>query len=199
MDEDLLQLLIYLALGLVGVIASAYRNRMKRQQTSSRQPATRIPRNLPADPEKDFGPELGPLMELFEIPKPKAQAEVYEYESVEGGPSIEEAGMNLDTQEASAELAGMAMETEGFGTEKLPADEIQSFEEGQSDIQKMIARYEAIRKEISQDDLQDDIAAGEIVSVEAEEMARAARRSDEPFFEARKAIIYSEILKRKEY
>lgn len=199
MDEDLLQLLIYVALGLVGVIASAYRNRMKRQQTSSRPTVTRIPENLPADPEKDYGPELGPLMELFEIPKPVEKPEVYEYESVEGGPSIEEAGINVDTQEASVELAGMAMEAEGFGSEKVPVDEIQSFEEGQSDIQKMIARYDAIRKELSQDEFQDDIAAGEIVSVEAEELARATRKSNEPFFEARKAIIYSEILKRKEY
>jgi len=74
-----------------------------------------------------------------------------------------------------------------------------SFEEGQSDIQKMIARYEAVRMELEKDGFEDDIAKGEIVSIEAEEAARARANTGERFFNPRKAIIYSEILKRKEY
>jgi hypothetical protein len=74
-----------------------------------------------------------------------------------------------------------------------------NFEEGQSDIQKMIARYEAIRKELGENENGDDIASGEIVSVEAEESARIKSNENRQFFDLRKAIIYSEILKRREY
>ncbi len=197
MDNDLLQLLIYVVIGLIGVIASAYKNKMKRQQAGAKPNMPGMPRNLPADPGKDFGPELGPLMELFDIPKP-AQVP-YEYETIERGPAVEEAGMAVDTEEASAELAGMTVEAEGLAMEKQEKSSVEEFEEGQSDIQKMIARYEAIRKELDQSGLPDDIAAGEIVSVEAEEAARVKADKGERFFDLRKAIIYSEILKRREY
>ena len=196
-DNDLLQLLLYVVIGLIGVVASAYKNKMKKQQAGNKPAIPGIPRNLPADPGKDFGPDLGPLMELFDIPKPKQ--EPVEYETVESGPSVEEAGMNVDTAEASAELAGMTAEAEGLEVEKPEKSDVESFEEGQSDIQKMIAKYEAIRKELDQDYIQDDIALGEIVSVEAEEEAKTKAPVTERFFNPRKAIIYAEILKRREY
>jgi hypothetical protein len=197
MDNDLLQLLIYVVIGLIGVIASAYKNKMKRQQAGAKPNMPVMPRNLPADPGKDFGPELGPLMELFDIPKPTQVP--YEYETIERGPAVEEAGMAVDTEEASAELAGMTVEAEGLAIEKQEKSSVEEFEEGQSDIQKMIAKYEAIRKELDQSGLPDDIAAGEIMSVEAEEAARVKADKGERFFDLRKAIIYSEILKRREY
>jgi hypothetical protein len=197
MDNDLLQLLIYVVIGLIGVIASAYKNKMKRQQAGAKPNMPVMPRNLPADPGKDFGPELGPLMELFDIPKPTQVP--YEYETIERGPAVEEAGMAVDTEEASAELAGMTVEAEGLAMEKQEKSSVEEFEEGQSDIQKMIAKYEAIRKELDQSGLPDDIAAGEIMSVEAEEAARVKADKGERFFDLRKAIIYSEILKRREY
>jgi hypothetical protein len=197
MSDDLVQLLIYVVIGLIGVIASAYRNKKKQSQTASRPGTPVIPRNLPADPGKDFGPELGPLMELFDIPRPKP--EPLEYETVESGPAIEEAGMKVDSPEGSAELAGMAVEAEGASVEKIEAPVAEDFEEGQSDIQKMIAKYEAINKALSQEANQDDIASGEIVSVEAEESLRSQSGKREVFFDLRKAIIYSEILKRKEF
>jgi hypothetical protein len=197
MKDDLVQLLIYLAIGLVGVIASAYKNKKKQSQTTSIPGKPVVPRNLPADPGKDFGPELGPLMELFDIPRPKP--EPLEYETVESGPTIEEAGMKVDSQEGSAELAGMTVEAEGASAEKLEIPSEEDFEEGQSDIQKMIAKYEAINKALNQEGNRDDIAAGEIVSVEAAESLRAQSDKGIVFFDARKAIIYSEILKRKEF
>jgi len=196
MSDDLISLIIYLALGLVGVVASAYKNKMKKQQSSGRSQPHDVPHSLPADPEKDYGPELGPLMELFDLPKPKQ--EQVEYETIESGPSIEEAGMTVDTEEASQELAGMMMDTNKSAVEKQ-VSEIESFEEGQSDIQKMIAKYQAIRKELEDGGLGDDIASGEIVSVEAEEEARIKKAETRQKFDGRKAIIYSEILKRKEY
>jgi hypothetical protein len=197
MDNDLISLLIYVALGLVGVIASAYKNKMKKQQAASKPYIPSAPRTFPADPEPVFGPELGPLMELFDIPK-KGQAPA-DYETVELGPSVEEAGMAVDTEEASIELAGMNLDNPESELEKQGVADVAPFEEGQSDIQKMIAKYEAIRKELNQDGIQDDIAMGEIVSVEAEENAKANAGAVERYFIPRKAIIYSEILKRKEY
>jgi hypothetical protein len=194
MSEDLISLLIYLALGLIGVIASAYKkNKAKSQQTSSR-PRPQVPGTLQADPSKDYEPELGPLIELFDIPRQKTEPE---YESIENGPSVEEAGMEVDSQEAAQELAGMSLDSTTSAVEK-PLSDVESFEEGQSDIQKMIARYDALRKELDGDSLGEDIASGEIVSVEAEEEARQKRVSSREFFDARKAIIYSEILKRRE-
>ena len=196
MGDDLVSLIIYLALALVGIIASAYKNRSKRQQ-SSRSGQGEVQGSYPADPEKDYEPELGPLMELFDIQKPKQ--EPYEYESVENGPSVEEEGMIVDSQVSSVELAGYNVDTYK-STIDNQVSEVESFEEGQSDIQKMIAKYEATRKEMEDDPgLGDDIASGEIVSVEAEEAAKMKRLSQVEFFDARKAIIYSEILKRKEY
>lgn len=198
MDNDLISLLIYVALGLVGVIASAYKNKMKKQQSVSKPGVPNVPRNLPADPEKDFGPELGPLMELFDIPR-KAPAP-YEFETIERGPSVEEGGMSVDTEEASEELAGMKFDSPDGSVEKQNELDIPSLEEGQSDIQKMIAKYDAIRRELGDDSISDDIAMGEIVSIEVEEEeARQKAAKKERFFDPRKAIIYSEILKRKEY
>lgn len=194
MGEDLISVLIYLALGLIGVIASAYnKSKAKRQQTRSNQ-RPQVPRTFQADPSRDYETELGPLIELFDLPKQKAEPE---YESIENGPSVEEAGMDVDTREAADELAGMDLDSPISVVEK-PLSDVESFEEGQSDIQKMIKRYEALRKELDHDSLGDDIASGEIVSVEAEEEARQKRMSTREFFDARKAIIYSEILKRRE-
>jgi hypothetical protein len=198
MDEDIISLLIYVALALVGIVASAFKKKKQQQQQSmSRPPKTEVPRTLTSDPYTDYGPELGPLAELFELPKQRTAEP--EYETIEYGPSVEEAGMSVDSEEGSAELAGMEFEGNTSAVEKQ-ISEVESFEEGQSDIQKMIARYDAVRKEMEDNDSSDDIARGEIVSIEAEEAARQEKyKNAEVIFDARKAIIYSEILKRKEY
>jgi hypothetical protein len=193
MDGELKDLLLYVIIGLIGVIASIYQNKQKRRQAQSMPTVKRVPRDIAAEPEPDFGPDLGPLMELFDIP---AKRPVQEYETVESGPGVEEEGMLVDSREAASELEGMHTAAEGTSLDTVQAE---SFEEGQSDIQKMIARYDAIRKELNQDfTSEDDIAAGEIVSVEAQEAANL-RNIGERMFDLRKAIIYSEILKRKEF
>ena len=197
MSDDLTQLLIYAALALLGIIASAYKNKMKRRQSSTGSHGPVTPPRLPADPENGFPPELGPLADLFDIPRPKAEPP--EYETVESGPAIEEAGMKVDTEVASAEMAGMTAESAGSSVEGEGIIDVPVLEEGQSEIQKMIAKYEAIRKELDQGFMQEDIASGEIVSVEDEEKAKAGKPPSESFFDLKKAIIYSEILKRKEY
>jgi hypothetical protein len=91
----------------------------------------------------------------------------------------------------------MSIDSSVSAVEK-PLSDIETFEEGQSDIQKMIAKYDALRKQLDSEGIGDDIASGEIVSVEAEEEARQKRVEGREFFNARKAIIYSEILKRRE-
>lgn len=195
--DDLVELLIYIAIVVVGIIASARRNRKKAQLPDEMKQTQGYPRSPTPDPEKDLAPDLGPLAELFGLPKNVQPT--YEYESVENGPSVEEGGMNVDTVEAAAEMAGMALDrVENASSESIDTVTPESFEEGQSDIQKMIAKYDAIRKKIDLSD-EDDIAKGEIVSVEAAEAADEALRSKERFFNPRKAIIYSEILKRREF
>jgi hypothetical protein len=189
--------LIYLALALVGVVASAMKNKAKKQQQANRPHIPQVPRTLTADRPKEFEPDLGPLMELFDIPRPKQEPP--EYETIESGESAEEAGMSVDTEQGSYELAGMNVDNNKSTIDTLESVTEQSFEEGQSDIQKMIAKYDALRKELDQTGMEDDIASGEIVSVEAEEAAKAKRDEKRDFFDPRKAIIYSEILKRREY
>ena len=192
MDGELKDLLLYVIIGLIGVIASAYQNKQKRKQAASRPPVKQVPRDIPAEPVPDFGPELGPLMEIFDIPQKNLSQE---YETVEDGATVEEGGMLVDSKEGASELEGINNAAEGPSLDTVQPE---TFEEGQSDIQKMIAKYEAIRKELSQEFSEDEIAAGEIVSVEAEEAAKL-KNIREPMFDLRKAIIYSEILKRKEY
>lgn len=191
-----MELLIYLAIGLIGIIASARRNKKKTQHRGEMKQAPGYPRQLTPDPEKDFAPDFGPLAELFDLPRKEQQT--YEYESVENGPSVEESGMLVDTREAAAEMAGMSVDQVEAVAENIDTVPAESVEEGQSDIQKMIARYEAIRKKLDQND-EDDIAKGEIVGVEAEEASRKALADEARFFDPRKAIIYSEILKRREF
>jgi hypothetical protein len=193
MPDDLWQTLLYIIIGLVGVIASAYRNKQKKSMTGPVPPVMRTPRGQERDLEPD--PDLGPFMDLFNIPRtPEPEPEPV---TVESGPSVEEGGLQMDTQEASIEMAGIKQAEEARFTQDVPVEE--SFEEGQSDIQKLIAKYDAIRKELEGEYGEDDIASGEIVSVEASEAARLAMPPRERIFDLRKAIIYSEILKRKEY
>lgn len=192
-----MQTLLYVVIGLVGVIVSAYRNKQKRDQAGPVPPVIRTPRNN-QDPQPDLRPYSGPfpgtLADLFDLPQAPADVPV---ETVENGPSAEEGGLLVDNPESAAELAGMKMAEESGSVEGIPVEE--SFEEGQSDIQKLIAKYDSIRRELEQEYGGDDIASGEIVSVENEEAAQAVLPARERIFEPRKAIIYSEILKRKEY
>jgi hypothetical protein len=201
--DDLLQILIYVAIGLIGIIASVYKNKKMKQQAGGyprnqrTQGTPTVPRDVVSKPQHDFGPDLGPLMEIFEIPHRPQEKPTYE--TVEDGPSVEEGGMEVDTAKASSELTGITMENEGKIMEQNITSVQDSFEEGQSDIQKMIAKYNAISKQLGEEDFGEAISAGEIVSVEAEEDIRARKQKMYQFFDARKAIIYSEILKRKEF
>ncbi len=195
MKDDLLEVLVYVLIGLVGVIASAFQNKQRRKHASARPPVRQVPRDILAEPEPEFGPDLGPLMDVLNIPRVHPQSQPVE-ETVESGPSVEEGGALIDTQEASAELEGIKMAEESKVGIDVPVTE--SFEEGQSDIQKMIAKYDAIRREMEKEYEGNEISSGEIRSVD-EEATQAVSPVAVAFFEPRKAIIYSEILRRKEF
>lgn len=195
MTDDLVQILLYVVIGIIGVIASAYQNKQKKKQAANQPLTGQVTRDKQARDMPDIGPDLGPLMDIFDLPR---TVQTYQQEkTVEEGPSVEEGGMLVDVPESSIELAGMKMAEEGKTGEEIPKEE--TFEEGQSDIQRMIARYDAIRRELEQEYDADDIASGEIVSLEEEEAAQSRLPARERIFEPRKAIIYSEILKRREY
>jgi len=192
--DDFVEILIYIALGLIGVVASAYKNRKKQaQRPVARQQAPK-PEVL-ADPHPDFGPELGPLLEMFDIPYKKKAEPVYE--TIESGPSVEEGGMEFDTAESTLEWSGSgdAVSAKAEPTELID----QPTGEGVSEIQKMIDRFNRLKAENPNLEYGDDISEGEIVSEETLEERRLAEIADLDYFNARKAIIYSEILKRKEF
>jgi len=195
MKDDFLEILVYVIIGVVGVIASAYQNKQRRKQAGARPPVRQVPRDILAGPEPEFGPDLGPLMEVLNIPRVHPQPQPEE-ETVESGPSVEEGGALIDTQEATAELEGIRIAEESKEGIDVPVTEL--YEEGQSDIQKMIEKYDAIRREMEKEYEGNEISSGEIRSVE-EEAKQAASTVAGPFFEPRKAIIYSEILRRKEF
>lgn len=195
--DDIAEIVIYILIAVVGLVASAFKNRNKNRQPHTPPPFSQVPRNMTPQQQTEAEPDLGPLMDLLGIPRQEVQPPAYE--SVEEGPSVEEAGMNVEGEAAAAELAGYQVEASEEILDKPPVVDAASFEEGQSDVQKLIAKYEATRKAMEQDFPDDEIAAGEILSVEATEANHAKAAKKEPFFDARKAIIYSEILKRKEF
>ncbi len=194
MKDDWISTVLYIVIALAGVIGSAYQNQQKKKRAEAGPKGRPVPRDILAEPQPEF--DLGPLMEVFDIPVRKP-APVSEPETVESGPSVEEGGMLVDAREAAAEMDGLKMAENATPLDTVP--ETQSFEEGQSDIQKMVARYEALNRQYNQEVEEESISAGEIVSHE-ESMKREAQSAEgKRFFNARKAIIYSEILKRKEY
>ncbi|MBN1414797.1 MAG: hypothetical protein JW973_06830 [Bacteroidales bacterium] len=195
--DDIAEIVIYILIAVVGLVASAFKNRNKNRPSHTPPPFSQVPRNMTPQQQPEAEPDLGPLMDLLGIPRQEVQPPAYE--SIEEGPTVEEAGMNVEAEAAAAELAGYQTETSDDILDKPPVVDTATFEEGQSDIQKLLAKYESNRKAMEgyQDD--DDIAAGEILSVEATEANRLKAAKKEPFFDARKAIIYSEILKRKEF
>jgi hypothetical protein len=195
MNDNLVNLLLYVAIAVIGVVATAIKNSQKKQQQSTMSPKPRIPQFNRAYPENDTRQEIETIFDLINMREVKRNTG--EYDTVESGPTVEEAGMYVDTPEASAELSGMNAEDIRTAPDQIPAEE--SLEEGQSDIQKMIARYEAIRNNLDNYNIGDDIAAGEIRSPESEEERELSTAGTIQYFDLRNAIIYSEILKRREF
>jgi hypothetical protein len=194
MKEDWISTVLYIVIALAGVIGSAYQNQQKKKRAEAGPKSRPAPRDILAEPPRGF--DLGPLMEVFDIPA-RPPVPVAEPETVESGPSVEEGGMLVDTREAAAEMDGLRMTETAKPLDTVP--EPASLEEGQSDLRKLAARYEALNRQYNQEVEEESISADEIVSHE-ETLKREAQIAERKrFFNPRKAIIYSEILKRKEY
>lgn len=194
MKDDLFQTLLYILIAVVGVIGSAYQNQQKKKRAGAGTKVRPMPGDVLSEPHGEF--DFGPLLDVFDIPaKPEPREE--SPESVENGPSVEEGGEMFDSREAAAEMEGLKMAQESIPVDTVPTPE--SFEEGQSDMQKMAARYEELNRELNKGYDDDAISSGEILSHEETLVREAQIAEKKRFFEPRKAIIYAEILKRKEY
>lgn len=192
--DDLVILLIYVLIIVAGMIASAVQAKKKRQQKAA---GNVLQQN---DPDRDHHGQndFGPFSDIFDQPSQKQESP--DYESVEHGPTVEEGGTNV---EKSANYNGMIKSSESDEDDIAikDADVVyeKSSEAEKTDVQKWIEKYNLLQQEMEEDYGKDEISKGEIVSEQAVSEAASSSAEEEPFLDIRKAIIYSEILKRKEF
>jgi hypothetical protein len=180
--DDLTQLLIYLLLGLIGVLASAYQSKRKKQQAAARK---KVPPEIRTQEERDFRPDLGPFMEMFDIPVNKPVQPAYD------STVSEEIAVEEDYEGPDNPVSKLDM---------VPVEETEALaEEGQPALRQSIGFYQEMHPDLEAESIKDDIALEEITSVEISEAREKEKKEMAGFFDARKAIIYSEILKRKEF
>jgi hypothetical protein len=188
--DDLLELIIYIAIGVVGLLASAYRNKQKRQTQSKP-----FPRDIEAESMPDVHPDLGPLAEIFGIPEVSNPRPVKipepTYESVEeDGYLVEEQGVLLETSGAETELFGERMESEGMLAEKTDVEGTPVFK---STDAVLISDTINDLSEGSYKDLYSPISDSEIKGISDLDQTIESEPVD-----WKKAVIYAEILKRRE-
>ena len=188
--DDFIELLIYIAIGVVGLIATAYRNKQKRQA----QPR-RAPRETVAEPMQDVQPDFGPLAEIFGIPemanpKPVYIRETEEQSIEEDGSGVEEEGFSVDKASIETEQQSSIIEKEGLDAEKFTLEGIPVF-----DITKATLISDSISDNAINDyeRMYEPISASEIKGISDFE-----KPIDNEAIDWRKAVIYSEILKRRE-
>lgn len=192
--DDLVILLIYVLIIVAGTIASAVQAKKKRQQKATGNLLKEKDKSQNHNDQYDFGP----FSDIFDQPSQKRESPGYK--SIEFGPTVEEGGMDV---EKSADYAGMTEIAEN--DEEIAAikdadvvDEITP-EAEKTDVQKWIEKYNMLQQEMEGDDSINEITKDEIVSEEIASEAASKLSEGEPFLDMRKAIIYSEILKRKEF
>lgn len=193
MSDDIIELIIYIAIGVVGLLASVYRNKQRQQEQRKR-----MPRDIVAEPFPKEQPDFGPLAELFGIPEtdlpvPEVIVETAKEESTveEGGYLLEQEGMQFEAETLKTSTIEAQSEAEGLEAEKVEYEGTPSFQE--------------TRETLISAKADDYIMAGTIESYEpisASEIkaeAEAATLVDYKDIDWKKAIIYSEILKRKDF
>jgi len=191
--DDVIELIIYIALGIVGLLASAYRNKLRRKAHTSR-----IPRDIAREPLPDIQPDLGPLAEIFGFPEtisPKpVEVTIDEEPTIGEGYRMEEEGFLLDRPEMETipEIIQQAseLEKEGLEMEKTGYEGIPVFN---STAEIMISDSIADSAIRDSEGIFEPISASEIKGVEETE-----KRVDNESINWRKAVIYSEILQRRE-
>ncbi|MBN1158685.1 MAG: hypothetical protein JXA61_04835 [Bacteroidales bacterium] len=190
--DDLIIFLIYVLIIVGGMVASALQAKKKRQQKSTAD----IFKESDQSKEYDELPDAGPFAEFFDQQAKEKESPLHE--SIEYGPTVEEGGYSI---EKSDSYEGMTKSMESIS--KIPEMKIDRVPESRitekTDVQKWIEKYNALQKDIEGDYAMDEISKGEIVSEEAAAEKASAVSEQEPFLDMRKAIIYSEILKRKEF
>jgi len=189
--DDITELIIYIVIGVVGLLASAYRNKQKRLSQSRR-----IPRDNSTGPMPDIMPDLGPLAEILGIPelanpspKPVPVSEPGEQNVEEDGIRIEEEGFFVEKAGFESEELSDKAEKEGLNDEKIDREGMPVFELTQKSMLSDSISDAAIG---DMSDIYIPISDSEIKGVE--DIDKVA---DNEEIDWRKAVIYSEILKRK--
>jgi len=187
--DDVVNLIIYLAIGIVGLLVSAYRSKQKRKAQNMR-----TPRDFTAEPLPDVQPDLGPLAEIFGIPeavipRPVEVPVAKEVTVEEEGYRLEEEGLLLDIPDPETVQPINAMEQEGLNMEKVDFEGMPAFK---STEETMISDSIMDSAITDSEGIYEPISASEIKGVEDME-----KDVDKERINWRKAVIYSEILQRK--
>jgi hypothetical protein len=193
--DDFLQILLYITIGIVGLLITAYRNKQRR-----REQVNRFPRDVDAASERDMRPDLGPLAEIFgfpetAIPKP-------EQSSVTGEPVIPE----VFTPEAEGHGVG----EEGFSADLHDAEIVQAMDdmkqknpEAENINYEGIPAFQSTKEALISDSITDtaiEDTEGIYESIHVTEIKGEEDDKKGIVNEAinwRKAVIYSEILQRR--
>ena len=181
MDNDLVSLLIYVVMIVIAVVVSAYQaDKKKKQGAGGRLPG----QSQQSSPQPDE-PVFDPFRDLFDHSEQSETTPVYT--SIEEGPSVESGGTDIERSEKYEGMSSLTID----GANKTEAPE-------PAEIDNYIEA--SAMDEIPEIDYDENfIKAGEIVSEEASNLARTEIEKNISHFDIRKAIIYSEILKRKEF
>ncbi len=193
MSDDIIELIIYIAIGIIGLLASIYRNKQRQQEQRKR-----IPGDIVTEPLPKKQPDLGPLAEILGIPEIEIPPTEVIIESVKEESSVEDDGYLVEQQGMEFEKQGMetsafetSPETEGMNVEKVEYEGEPSFEKTRETILSTKADDFLMTGTIES---YEPISASEI-KAETE----TAALIDYKDIDWKKAIIYSEILKRKEF
>ncbi|OFY47353.1 MAG: hypothetical protein A2Y87_10055 [Bacteroidetes bacterium RBG_13_46_8] len=192
--DDIVELIIYIAIGVVGLLASAYRSKLKRKEHANRIPR----RDIASESLPDVQPDLGPLAEIFGFPetvspKPLEVTVTEEPTIEEEGYRMEEEGFLLDRPEPETipehMLRTSEAEQEGLEAEKTGYEGVPVFK---STAELLISDSISDSAISDSEGIYESISASEIKGVEEME-----KRVDNEGINWRKAVIYSEILQRK--
>ena len=126
--EDIFELLIYIIIGVVGLLATAYRNRQKRQSQSHG-----IPGKMTDRTGHKVEPDLGPLAEILGIPelarpKPVEVSEIKEENVEEDIDTIEKDGHLVEQLSSETDHQPETIESDGFDAEKIVYEGMPAFE-----------------------------------------------------------------------
>lgn len=174
--EDLAGVIIYLIIAIIGVLAGVYRNKAKRAQASAGTQG-----KAPQEPAADYDPFSG----LFE-----EDEQEYKFEDKE-------------TEELTEEPEEEFIEKERIETEKASVAEEEKPKEAE-DYKKEYTEGEAAFKETEEAIIPDSITdKSESIILKEKEMPLSIEDDlyalNKEDFDLRKAIIYSEIINRKDF